>query len=86
MLCTFHNKSLTVTLRFIQIFFQREKFGADNENLIKFNFSLIIMAEKIKKPLYKRWWAITLWIFLGTTLLINLFGDPDAVQKQAELT
>ena len=44
------------------------------------------MTEKIKKPWYKRWWAITLWIFLGIAILINLFGDPDAVQKQAELT
>ncbi|MBS3130799.1 hypothetical protein J4212_00045 [Candidatus Woesearchaeota archaeon] len=44
------------------------------------------MAEKIKKAWYKRWWAITLWIFLGTTFLITLFGDPDTAKKQAELT
>ncbi len=42
--------------------------------------------EKQKKPWFKRWWAITLWIFLGAMVLIALFGDPDAVEKQEELT
>ena len=42
--------------------------------------------DKQKKPWYIRWWAITLWIFLGTTFLIALFGNPKAAEKQAELT
>jgi len=41
-----------------------------------------------KKKWYKRWWAITIWIFLGTTILIAIFGDSieEANEKQRLLT
>src|SRR3989344_3423077 len=38
-----------------------------------------IMAEvKAKKAWYKRWWAITLFIIIGLTILGNLFGGNDS--------
>ena len=37
------------------------------------------MAEvKAKKAWYKRWWAITLFIIIGLTILGNLFGGNDS--------
>ena len=40
--------------------------------------------DKPKKKWYKRWWAITIWIFLGTVILIAIFGDSidEAAEKQ----
>ncbi len=40
------------------------------------------MAEvKVKKLWYKRWWAITLFIFIGLSILGNLFDEKETTTK-----
>lgn len=50
-----------------------------------------MVEEKVKKPWYKRWWAITLFVILGLIILGNIFGSKDntpssssAVQTNAQ--
>ena len=44
----------------------------------KFYQIIVIMAEsKTKKDWYKRWWAITIFIFIGLITLGSLFGSND---------
>ena len=40
-------------------------------------FNLNMDKTKTKKVWYKRWWAITLFIFIGIGILGNLFGETD---------
>lgn len=37
-----------------------------------------------KKPWYKRWWAITLFVIIGLGILVNLFGGSDKPQTQVQ--
>jgi hypothetical protein len=41
-----------------------------------FNFNNFEMNEtRLKKSWYKRWWAITLFIFIGLVIISGIFGD-----------
>lgn len=40
--------------------------------------------DKQKKPWYKRWWAITLWIILGLAFLGALFGEESGPSQQVQ--
>ncbi|MFH1289807.1 MAG: hypothetical protein ABIH92_00185 [Nanoarchaeota archaeon] len=48
------------------------------------SLSKIIMADsKTKKVWYKRWWAITLFIFFGLIILGSLFGDDSSTSNNS---
>ena len=40
--------------------------------------------DKPKKKWYKRWWAITIWMFLGVAFLAALFGEEPSSTQQVE--
>ncbi|MBI2549143.1 DUF4352 domain-containing protein [Candidatus Woesearchaeota archaeon] len=42
------------------------------------------MTDSVKKPWYKKWWAIAIFIFIGLIIISSLFGGNDDSTENAK--